>query len=491
MQNKLTSNLGVLIVDDDESIRWVLNKALKIKGYKVDFAKNGLEAISKIEKRKNYSIIFLDIFLPDISGLEVLKKIKQSYPNLFVIIMTAQGTMKNTIEAIQQGAYDYISKPFDLEEIFLLMEKIIKEIEQHKRIDFLEAELKERFEAGEIVGKSKAMQEVFKVIGKAASSNVNILIMGESGTGKELVAKALHYNSHRVIEPFITINCAAIPKDLLESELFGHEKGAFSGAVEQKIGKFELAGKGTLFLDEIGDMDLQLQAKILRVIQEKEFYRVGGKSSLKSQTRILAATNQDLEKAITNKQFREDLYHRLNVITITLPPLRDHREDIPLLARHFARKVEQELGLEKITIHPKAIQLLNLGEWKGNTRELENTVKRAIILNPGKTIQPEHLPIKLCKDLSSSDPPIKNKGLAQFQKELYNLLDNVTKWNKGSIYDLTIRSVEKVLLLKVLEKTDWNQLQAATYLGINRNTLRRKILELKIKKTCPQDTLKD
>jgi two-component system nitrogen regulation response regulator GlnG len=320
---------------------------------------------------------------------------------------------------------------------------------------------------------------------------VNILIMGESGTGKELVAKALHFNSHRVIEPFITINCAAIPKDLLESELFGHEKGAFSGAVEQKIGKFELAGKGTLFLDEIGDMDLQLQAKILRVLQEKEFYRVGGKNPLKSQSRVLAATNQDLEKAIANKQFREDLYHRLNVITITLPPLRDHREDIPLLANHFVKNVEQELGLEKIAIHPKAIQLLKLGEWKGNTRELENTVKRAIILNPGKTIQPEHFPIKLSKDLSPSEPPIKNRVLAQFQKELYNLLDNVTTWDEGNLYDLTIRSVEKTLLLKVLEKTDWNQIQAATYLGINRNTLRRKILELKIKKICAQDTLKD
>lgn len=476
----MTKNFKALIIDDDESIRFVLDKGLKKKGYSVDLAQNGFEGIKKIKKGEDYFIVFLDIFMPDMNGLDVLKKIKQIKPGLFVVIMTAQGTMKNTIEAMQQGAYDYITKPFDLEEIYMLAEKVSKQIEQHKRIDSLETELKERFEVGEIIGKSRKMQEIFKLIGKAASSDVNILIRGESGTGKELVARALHYNSHRVIEPFVSVNCAAIPRELLESELFGHEKGAFTGAYEQKKGKFELASKGTLFFDEIGDMDLKLQAKMLRVLQEKDFYRVGGKSPLKSEARIVAATNQNLEQAIKNKEFREDLYHRLNVITITLPPLHEHKEDIPLLARYFARKAGQELGLGRIFISPAVLKLLKHHEWKGNVRELENTIKRAIILNSGDTIQVEHLPSDL-KNLSASGLS-KTSPVAQFKKELYNVLKNIAEWNKGCIYNDAIQSVESVLFQKILEKTDWNQFQAASLLGINRNTLRKKITELKIKK---------
>ena len=477
----MDENIKILVVDDDESIRWVLAKGLKKKGYTVDFAQNGLEAIKKVEKHEEYFIVFLDIFMPEISGLEVLKKIKQIRPSLFVVIMTAQGTMKNTIEAMQRGAYEYISKPFDMDEIYLVTEKVIKEIEQHKRIDFLEAELKERFEVGELIGKSKKMQDIFKLIGKAASSDINILIRGESGTGKELVARALHYNSHRVVEPFITINCAAIPRDLLESELFGHEKGAFTGAVELKKGKFELAGKGTLLLDEIGDMDLQLQAKILRVLQEKEYYRVGGKSPLKTEARLIAATNMDLEKAIKNKQFREDLYHRLNVLTITLPLLREHREDIPLLTKYFTRRAEQELGLGRIFISPEVLKLLQQYDWKGNIRELENTIRRAVILSSGGTIQTEHLPSNFANDTSASEA-LDTNPVAQFQNKLNSLLKNDTEWDKGNIYSEIIKSVENILFKKVLEKTDWNQLQAASILGINRNTLRKKIGELKIEK---------
>ncbi len=478
---KMNDNIKILVVDDDESIRWVLDKGLKKKRYRVDFAKNGREAIKKIERQDDYFIVFLDIFMPDISGLDVLHKIKQVQPDLFIIIMTAQGTMKNTIEAMQKGAYDYITKPFDLEEIYMLVEKVSKEIEQRKRISIMENELKERFEIGEIVGKSKAMQKIFKIIGKAASIDVNILIQGESGTGKELVARALHHNSHRVTEPFITINCAAIPKDLLESELFGHEKGAFTGAVEQKKGKFELAHNGTLFLDEIGDMALRLQAKILRVLQDKEFYRVGAKSSLKSEARIIAATNRNLEEAIENKQFREDLYHRLNVIPILMPPLREHKEDIPLLAKYFVEKAEQEIRHGKIYISSEVLKLLQQHEWKGNIRELENTIKRAVILSSGSTIQPEHLPSHLSRRLLDSEL----KGISpivQFQKELYNIFKNISGWENGHIYDDAIQSVEKALFQNILEKTAWNQSQAASVLGINRNTLRRKIEEHKLKK---------
>jgi len=478
---KMTDKNKILIVDDDESIRWVLDKGLKKKGYQVDLAKNGREGINKIEKQNDYFIIFLDIFMPDMNGLDVLQKIKKVQPGLFVIIMTAQGTMKNTIEAMQKGAYDYITKPFDLEEIYIFLEKVSKEIEQRKRINILESELKERFEIGEIVGKSKAMQKIFKIIGKAASLDVNVLIQGESGTGKELVARALHHNSHRITEPFITVNCAAIPKDLLESELFGHEKGAFTGAVDQKKGKFELANNGTLFLDEIGDMDLRLQAKILRVLQDKEFYRVGAKSSLKSGARIIAATNRNLEEAVENKQFREDLYHRLNVIPILIPPLREHREDIPLLAKYFVEKVEQESNHGKIYISPEVLKLLQHYEWSGNIRELENTIKRAVILSSGGTIQPEHLHSHLSKKLSDGEL----EGISpvvQFQKELYNLFKNVTDWEDGRIYEDAIQSVEKALFQNILEKNAWNQSQAASVLGINRNTLRRKIEEHKLKK---------
>ncbi len=483
---KMIDNNKILIVDDDESIRWVLDKGLKKKGYQVDLAKNGREGINKIEKQNDYFIVFLDIFMPDMNGLDVLQKIKKVQPGLFVIIMTAQGTMKNTIEAMQKGAYDYITKPFDLEEIYIFLEKVSKEIEQRKRINILESELKERIEIGEIVGKSKAMQRIFKIIGKAASLDVNVLIQGESGTGKELVARALHHNSHRVTEPFITDNCAAIPKDLLESELFGHEKGAFTGAVDQKKGKFELANNGTLFLDEIGDMDLRLQAKILRVLQDKEFYRVGAKSSLKSGARIIAATNRNLEEAVENKQFREDLYHRLNVILIMIPPLREHKEDIPLLAKHFVEKVEQESNHGKIYISPEVLKLLQHYEWSGNIRELENTIKRAVILSSGGTIQPEHLHSHLSKKLLDSEL----EGISpvvQFQKELYNLFKNVTDWENGRIYEDAIQSVEKALFQNILEKNGWNQSQAASVLGINRNTLRRKIEEHKLKKDASKE----
>ena len=482
----MTNNFKVLIVDDDESIRWVFDKGLKKKGYRADLAKNGREAIKKIERQDNYSIVFLDIFMPDMNGLDVLKKIKQVRPSLFIVIMTAQGTMKNTIQAMQHGAYDYITKPFDLEEIYMLLEKVSKEIEQSKRINHPGNKLKERFEVGEIVGKSKIMREIFKIIGKAASIDVNVLIQGESGTGKELVARALHYNSHRVTEPFITINCAAIPRDLLENELFGHEKGAFTGADQQKEGKFESAGKGTLFLDEIGDMDLRLQAKILRVLQEKEFYRVGGKSPIKSEARVIAATNQDLETAIEKKQFREDLYHRLNVIPIMIPPLREHKEDIPLLAKYFVKKAEQELSPGEIFISPDVLKLLQHHKWKGNIRELENTIKRAVVFSSGDTIHLEHLPARFSKKSLVSEA-VEASPVVQFQKQLYNIFQNMTGWKNGNIYDDAIKSVEKVLFQNILEKTGWNQLQAASLLGINRNTLRRKMEEHKLKKNVPEE----
>ena len=360
---------NILVIDDEESIRWVFKKGLEKKGYCVHAAENGKNAISLLTNNK-YLMVFLDIFLPDESGLQTIEKIKKQDKDIIVVIMTAQGTMKNAIEAMQKGAYDYITKPFDMEEIYLLVEKVedLKNLE--RRVYTLEEELKTKYDVGEIVGKSQKMQKVFKTIGKAAFSDLTVLITGESGTGKELVARALHKASKRTKGSFVAVNCAAIPRELLESELFGYEKGAFTGATESRAGKFEQADGGTIFLDEIGDMDISLQAKILRVIQEREFYKVGGKTLIRVDVRIIAATNQDLESAVKEKRFREDLYHRINVITIHLPSLRERHEDIPLLADYFLKRFSNELVSNVKYITDDAVRILKNYEWKGNVREL-------------------------------------------------------------------------------------------------------------------------
>src|SRR3989337_1378222 len=366
---------NILVIDDENSIRWVFKKGLEKKGYTIHTAENGKNALSMLSKNK-YLIIFLDIFLPDENGLKLLENIKKQEKEITVVIMTAQGTMKNAIEAMQRGAFDYVTKPFDMDEIYLLIEKVENLKNLERRVYTLEEELKTKYDVGEIVGKSQKMQKVFKTIGKAASSDLTVLITGESGTGKELVARALHKASNRANGPFVAVNCAAIPRELLESELFGYEKGAFTGATESRAGKFEQADGGTLFLDEIGDMDISLQAKLLRVIQEREFYRIGGRIPIKVDVRIITATNQDIDNAIREKRFREDLYHRLNVITIFLPPLRERREDIPILAKYFLKRFSNELNSNVKNITDDAIDILKSHEWKGNVRELENIIKR-------------------------------------------------------------------------------------------------------------------
>jgi two-component system nitrogen regulation response regulator GlnG len=456
---------NILVVDDEESIRWVFKKGLEKKGYCVHTSETGRDAVSLLLKNE-YFLVFLDIFLPDENGLQILDNIKkQGKDTAMVIVMTAQGTMKNAIDAIQKGAYDYITKPFDMEEIYLLVEKVenIKKLES--RVHTLEEKLKTKFDNEEIIGKGQKMQAVFKTIGKAASSDLTVLIRGESGTGKELVARALHRASMRSNKPFIAVNCAAIPKELLESELFGYEKGSFTGASETREGKFELADGGTIFLDEICDMDISLQAKLLRVIQGMEFYRIGGKLQIKVDVRIIAATNQDIETAIHEKRFREDLYHRLNVITIPLPPLRDRRDDIPVLAEYFLKRFRNELGGNVKYITEDAMQILKGYEWKGNVRELENVIKRAIVMSGGDSILPEHIPlagyIKKDKDF--------------IHDVIYSRVQDIA--GKGNLYNEIIGEIEKELLLSVLKKTEWNQLRAAEILGINRNTLSRKVKE--------------
>ena len=330
------TNEKVLIVDDDESVRWVLKKSLEKEGMTAVLAQDAAEAFERLNEG-GIAIVLMDIRMPGMSGFEALDKIQKDGRGVSVIIMTAQATMQNAIEAMRRGAFDYITKPFDLDEVNLLVQKAIDVRRLSQEVTALRAEVREKYEGG-LVGNTPAMQEIYKTIGRVAESDATVLIHGESGTGKELVARAIHYHSKRAGRPFVAVNSAAIPSELLESELFGHEKGAFTGAVNRKIGKFEAAAGGTMFLDEIGDMSLPLQGKLLRVLQEREFERVGGTESIRTDVRVIAATHQNLEKAVREKRFREDLFYRLNVIQLNIPPLRKRKDDIPPLAEYFMQK---------------------------------------------------------------------------------------------------------------------------------------------------------
>jgi two-component system nitrogen regulation response regulator GlnG len=462
----------ILVVDDEENIRWVFKQALEKKHFTVHTADGAEAAIDKI-KANDYLLVFSDIFMGGMSGLDLLDKIREIRSGLKVVVMTAQDTMNNTIEAMRRGAYDYISKPFDFDEIYRLVDKAVENVGIADDGDGKEDD--GDFAVASIVGKSKKMQEVFKTIGRSAMSDLAVLITGDSGTGKEMVARALHLYSGRVKEPFICINCAAIARELLESELFGHEKGAFTGAVETKIGKFELANGGTLFLDEIGDMDIQLQAKILRVLQDSEFYRVGGKVSVRVNVRIIAATNQNLEDLMAKKLFRSDLFHRLNVIHIDLPPLRERPGDIPLLANHFLSRYSGELARGKVYLSPEAERIFKTYSWPGNIREMENVVKRGLVLASSGPLLPEHLPPQILAEVHSlpADATAWEMRMGQL---LRDFLDQYPDWeSRDDLHDRLIGSVEKQLFKILLEKFRGKQIAAAKILGINRSTLKRKI----------------
>jgi two-component system nitrogen regulation response regulator GlnG len=469
----------IIVADDEESMRWVLSKALKKKGFSVDLARDGKEALSMINANP-YDLAILDIKMPGLSGLELLDKVRELKNDLLVVIMTAEASMKNAIEAMKRGAYDYITKPFDLDVIDAIIEKIDKAREMTSQVTLLKEELKDRYQLEKtIIGNSPAMRDVYKTIGKVAPSDVTVLIQGESGTGKELIARAIHFNSKRLGKPFIALNCAAIPKELLESELFGFEKGAFTGAVERKLGKFEQANGGTIFLDEIGDMPLDLQAKILRVLQEKEITRTGGNQSIAVDTRIVAATNQDLQERVRQKAFREDLYYRLNVVPIHLVPLRERKDDIPLLVDYFVKTSCIELEVLVKQCSPEAIRMLANYPWPGNVRELENTIKRAVILSSD--------PLLTVADFSSLPTQkagnVRNEELsleALVEIKLRSSLENIEKMETGDLHGMVLAQVERPLIRFVLEKTRGNQVRAADILGINRNTLRKKIQELGI-----------
>jgi two-component system nitrogen regulation response regulator GlnG len=473
----MEGKVKILVVDDEKNICWILKRLLTQKGYIVDEAYTGREALEKIEKNK-YNLIFLDIILPDILGLEVLSNIKSKPFSPPVVIMTAKSTMKNTVEAMKRGAFEYITKPFDINDIENITAKALeayeKSLYQQENKQFKKSsKLEEDFT---IVGKSSAINNVFKIIGKVADSDVTVLIQGERGTGKELVAKAIHYNSIRADKPFVSLNCAAIPKELLESELFGYEKGAFTGANERKIGKFEQAHGGTIFLDEIGDMSIDLQAKILRVLEEKEIIPVGALRPIKIDVRIIAATNQDLVELIKNKMFRADLYDRLNQIPIFLPPLRERIEDIPLLVKHFLSKFSKEMGVKK-TITENALNFLKTYEWPGNVRELQNAVRRAFIISPNNVLDKQDF-LFLAKTLPKEDMihELSLEDIIDWKlNEFIKFIDNGEMEN---VYDFVISQVERPLIKKVLSLTKGNQIKAAKILGINRNTLRKKVKEL-------------
>ena len=463
----------ILIVDDEQNIIWVLKKGLEKKNYLVHTASSGEEALKKLAANQ-YLMMFSDIFMEDMNGLQLLEQSREITPDLKVVMMTAQDTMNNTIEAMRLGAYDYITKPFDFDEIFRLIDKA----ETAQSVSAPAADLTDQTDASTtsaIIGKSKRMQEIFKTIGKSAGSDLSVLITGESGTGKEMVASTLHEYSHRKNQPFICINCAAISRELLESELFGHERGAFTGAIETKTGKFQQADGGTLFLDEIGDMELPLQAKILRVLQNNEFYRVGGKNPITVNVRVIAATNQNLVDMMNLKRFREDLYHRLNVIHIDMPPLRERLEDVPLLANHFIHRYANTLARGKVYLSPDVERILRGYHWSGNIRELENVIKRALMLALSGPILPEHLPPHLQEDTSTDDD-------GQWDDRLDQLLQDFLLNNNedGTVYETLIQKVEKHLFEILLRKNSGKQVATAKALVINRNTLKIKIDSMKI-----------
>jgi two-component system, NtrC family, nitrogen regulation response regulator GlnG len=467
----------ILVADDEESIRWVLSKALSKQGFTVDLANNGSEALA-LFRQHPYDMAILDIKMPGISGLDLLSRFHQERPELLVVIMTAESTMKNAVEAMKRGAYDYLTKPFDLDALDAIILKAGKAADVKEEVSRLKEEIREQYQVERtIIGTSRPMQEVYKVLGKIAPSDVTVLITGESGTGKELVARAIHYNSPRLGKPFLALNCAAIPRELLESELFGFEKGAFTGASERKIGKFEQASGGSLFLDEIGDMPLDLQAKLLRVLQEKEITRTGGNSTIAVDVRIIAATNQNLQEKVRNREFREDLFYRLEVVPIALPALRERRDDIPQLVEFFIRRAHQEHKVPARGCTEEALALLKRHNWPGNVRELENSIARAALLSPDQHLTPADFPgLQARKGAQESDHSLE----ALIANKLQNSLAQMDVQELDNLYDMVLHQMERPLLRIVLEKTRNNQVRAAEILGINRNTLRKKIQVLGI-----------
>jgi len=448
----------VLVVDDDQSV--IESFKVALDNYNVLATNSGEIALDKI-KKEDINVVLLDILMPEMDGMDVLRKIKELDKNIDVIMVTAIKTVKTAIEAMKLGAYDYITKPFDVDE---LLESIRKAIERQgllREVEYLKSELSPPFMFDDIVGSDENMKKVYEMITDVAKSDTTVLINGESGTGKELVARSIHFHSPRKDRPFVTVDCASIPENLLESELFGHERGAFTDATTQKLGRFELANTGTLFLDEISNMDMAMQGKILRAIQEREIQRLGSQKTIKIDIRIISATNIDLKKAVKENAFREDLYYRLNVIPLSLPPLRERKSDIPMLANYFLQMYSKMFNKDIQDISKQAMNYLIDYNWPGNVRELQNITERLVTLGKEKIISHKRLPLDI---LISEEKGIKPKKLF-----------------KGAVHQF-----ETQYILGVLEKTNWNQTNAAKLLNIHRNTLIWKINLLGLRKFQPK-----
>jgi two-component system, NtrC family, nitrogen regulation response regulator GlnG len=468
----MTPPARVLIADDEDGLRWVLEKGLRQAGYEVAAVKDGSSALRAFQDEP-FDLVFLDVRMPGTDGLTALGRLRELRPEAPVVVMTAHGTMDTAIQAMQRGAYDYLAKPFDLDEVVLLAERALAAGRLTQEVARLRSGLQEVWEFGALVGRHPRMQEVYKAIGRIAASDVTVLLRGESGTGKEVVARAIHHYSRRAGRPFVAVSSAAIPATLLESELFGHERGAFTDAKERKLGKLELAHGGTLFLDEIGDMPVELQTKLLRALQERTIERVGGQDSIRIDVRVLAATNRDLEALMKDGRFREDLFYRLNVVTLNLPPLRDRRRDIPLLVEHFLAKYATEMGERGVA--PEALDRLVGHDWPGNVRELENVIQRAMVMATSGVILPEHLPIGA---VSAAASVAVDASLEEIiERKLIECVRGLREHASANLYGLMIGLVEKPLLRAVLRETRGNQVRAAQILGINRNTLRKKLTE--------------
>ena len=470
----------ILIVDDDASMRYSLVRMLEGRGLGVVAAKNGAEALSLFFAEKP-ELVVMDIKMPGQSGLEVLKQFKERDPKALVILMTAFGTTETAIEAMKSGAFDYILKPFDIPKMKSLVERALEVSRMMKKAVSLPDQKDGGTAAESIVGSSPAMQEIYKMIGQVAPTEVTVLLRGESGTGKEMVARAVYHHSQRADRPFLPVNCAAIPETLLESELFGHEKGAFTGALTRRIGRFEQGQGGTLFLDEIGDMTPATQAKILRVLQERRFERLGGSESIAVDVRLIAATNKDLEKGMREGNFRQDLYYRLKVVSLTLPPLRERKEDIPELVRYFILRFWADINPQVREISAKALERLVRHSWPGNVRELENAMKRAMVVAKGNTLLPEDFSFEGAglEGGPAGDLGDFEKGLEAMMEPVFKVLAERSRESPEA--DL-MSSLEKILIKRALQETRGNQVQAALLLGMSRNTLRSKIERYRIRK---------
>jgi len=437
----------MLVIDDEQNIRKMLTRVLSPEGFIVKEANNGSEALKRLQE-ENYSLVLLDLKMPGLNGIEILKKIRENDLNLPVIMMSAYGSIPEAVEAMKLGALDYLIKPFDIEELKIIINRAIKQYELEVENIYYREEEEKRFNFDEIIGKSNSINRVLEMVKNVSPTTATVLITGESGTGKELIARAIHKNSPRKNSPFVVVNCAAFSLNLLESELFGHEKGSFTGAIVKRIGRFEMANGGTIFLDEIGEMDLAIQIKLLRVLQEREFERVGSSRSIKVDVRILSATNKDLKKEVEEKRFREDLFYRLNVFSVDVPPLRERKEDIPLIVEHLIAKYNKILNKKVEKVSLEAMELLLDYDYPGNIRELENIIERSMIMARDEIIDEKY----------------------------FSFIEPERKFEKKG----TIKDVEKELIIKYLIQNKGNRTHTAELLDISRRSLQNKIKEYQI-----------